>query len=107
MLFRSRIELCSDSTKSRAIRTFRKIGNPSLDQVVSRDRFTISFILPLCCQSKPTGEQRHATLGAGRLPGLLVGPGPAVNGPRSGTRPGLKSLGVPPEPVPDKEGVMY
>jgi hypothetical protein len=41
------IELCSDSTKSRAIRTFRKIGNPSLHQVVSSDRFTIRFILPL------------------------------------------------------------
>jgi hypothetical protein len=33
------------------------------------------------CRSKPTGEQRQATLGAGRLPGLLVGPGPSVNGP--------------------------
>jgi hypothetical protein len=29
-LFRSWIELCSDSPKSRAITTFRKIGNPSL-----------------------------------------------------------------------------
>jgi hypothetical protein len=28
-LFGSRIELCRDSTKSRVIRTFRKIGNPS------------------------------------------------------------------------------
>jgi hypothetical protein len=34
-----------------------------------------------CCQSKPTGEQRPATRGAGRLPGLLVGPDPSVNGP--------------------------
>jgi hypothetical protein len=41
------------------------------------------------CRSKPTGEQRRATRGAGRLPGLLVGPGPSVNGPRSGTRPGF------------------
>jgi hypothetical protein len=30
---------------------------------------------------KPTGEQRQATRGAGRLPGRLVGPGPSVNGP--------------------------
>jgi hypothetical protein len=43
----------------------------------------------ICCRSKPTGEQRHATGGAGRLPGLLVGPGPSVNVPRSGTRPGF------------------
>jgi hypothetical protein len=47
VLFGSRIESCSDSTKSRAIRTFRKIGNPSLHHAVSRDRFTIRFILPL------------------------------------------------------------
>jgi hypothetical protein len=38
-------------------------------------------------RSKPTGEQRQAIRGAGRLPGLLVGPGPSVNGSRSGTRP--------------------
>jgi hypothetical protein len=43
----------------------------------------------MCCRSKPTGEQRQATRGAERLPGLLVGPGPSVNGPRSGTRPGF------------------
>jgi hypothetical protein len=41
------------------------------------------------CRSKPTGEQRQATRGAGRLPGLLVGPSPLVNGPGSGTRPGV------------------
>jgi hypothetical protein len=35
----------------------------------------------MCCRSKPTGEQRQATRGAGRLPGRLVGPGPSVNGP--------------------------
>jgi hypothetical protein len=34
----------------------------------------------MCCRSKPTGEQRQATRGAGRLPGRLVGPGPSVNG---------------------------
>jgi hypothetical protein len=37
--------------------------------------------LGYCCWSKPTGEQRQATRGAGRLPGLLVGPCPSVNGP--------------------------
>jgi hypothetical protein len=35
-LFGSRIELCRDSTKSRVIRTFRKIRNPSSHQVVIR-----------------------------------------------------------------------
>jgi hypothetical protein len=44
----------------------------------------------MCCRSKPTGEQRQATRGAGRLPGLLVGPGPSVIGPGSGTRPGIR-----------------
>jgi hypothetical protein len=43
----------------------------------------------MCCRSKPTGEQRQATREAGRLSGLLVGPGPSVNSPRSGTRPGV------------------
>jgi hypothetical protein len=43
----------------------------------------------ICCRSKPTSEQRQATRGARRLPGLLVGPGPSVNGPRSSTRPGF------------------
>jgi hypothetical protein len=43
----------------------------------------------MCCRSKPTVEQRQATRGAGTLPGLLVGPGPSVNGLRSGTRPGF------------------
>jgi hypothetical protein len=42
-----------------------------------------------CCRSKSTGEQRQATRGAGRLPGLLVGPDPSINGSRSGTRPGV------------------
>jgi hypothetical protein len=37
-------------------------------------------------------EQRQATRGAGRLPGLLVGPGPSVNGPGFGTQPGLRKL---------------
>jgi hypothetical protein len=35
-LFGSWIELCRDSTKSRVIRTFRKIGNPSTHQLVSK-----------------------------------------------------------------------
>jgi hypothetical protein len=63
--------------------------------------------LGVCCRSKPTDKQRQATQGAGRLPGLLVGPGPSVNGSRSGTRPCLESLGVPSDPVADQEGVMY
>jgi hypothetical protein len=43
----------------------------------------------ICCRSKPTGKQRQATRGTGRLLGLLVGPGPSVNGPGSGTQPGV------------------
>jgi hypothetical protein len=51
-----------------------------------------------CCRSKPTGEQRQATRGAGRLPGLLVGPGPSVNGPEVRHTPWLgEVLGVPPD----------
>jgi hypothetical protein len=51
-----------------------------------------------CCRSKPTGEQRQATRGAGRLPGLLVGPGPSVNGPAIWRTPWLgEVLGVPPD----------
>jgi hypothetical protein len=61
----------------------------------------------MCCRLKPAGEQRQPTRGAGRLPGLLVGPDPSVNGPRSSTHPGLESLGMPPDPVPDQEGVIY
>jgi hypothetical protein len=38
-------------------------------------------LVAICCRLKPTGEQRQATRGAGRLPGLLVGPSPSVNGP--------------------------
>jgi hypothetical protein len=38
-------------------------------------------VLEMCCRSKPTGEQRQVTRGAGRLPGLLVGPGASVNDP--------------------------
>jgi hypothetical protein len=55
-------------------------------------------IMFLCCRSKPTGEQRQATRGAGRLPGLLVGPSPSVNGPRVQHTPWLgEVLGVPPD----------
>jgi hypothetical protein len=51
-----------------------------------------------CCRSKSTGEQRHATRGAGRLPGLLVGPGPSVNGPEVRHTPWLgEMLGMPPD----------
>jgi hypothetical protein len=51
-----------------------------------------------CCLSKPTGEQRQATRGAGRLPRRLVGPGPSVNGPEVQHTPWLdEMLGVPPD----------
>jgi hypothetical protein len=63
------------------------------------DLLTIS-VRPLngCCRSKPTGEQRQATRGAGRHPGLLVGPGPSVNGPEVRHTPWLgEVLGVPPD----------
>jgi hypothetical protein len=43
----------------------------------------------MCCRSTPTAEQRQATRGAGRLPERLASPGPSVNGPGSGTRPGF------------------
>ena len=50
-----------------------------------------------CCLPKPTGEQRRATRRAGRLPGLLVGPGPSGNGPQcSGTHPDGRK-GMPPD----------
>jgi hypothetical protein len=58
----------------------------------------VCIALDLCCQSKPTGEQRQATRGAGRLPELLVGPGPSVNGPEVRHTPWLgEVLGVPPD----------
>jgi hypothetical protein len=60
----------------------------------------------MCCRSKPAGEQRQATRGAGRLSELLVGPGPSVNVLKSGTRPGVWVAGVPPDLVPDEEGVI-
>jgi hypothetical protein len=34
-----------------------------------------------------------------------VGPDPSVNGPGSGTRPGVWVARVPPDLVPDQEGV--
>jgi hypothetical protein len=43
----------------------------------------------MCCRSNTIGEQRRATRGAGRLLGLLVGPGLSVNSSRSGIRPGF------------------
>jgi hypothetical protein len=60
----------------------------------------------MCCRSKPTGEQRLATQGTGRLPGLLVGPGPSVNGPKSSHVLASGLLGVPPDLISDQEGVM-
>jgi hypothetical protein len=59
----------------------------------------------MCCRSKPTGEQRQATRGAGRRPGLLVGPGPSVNSPGPAQDLVSKLLGVPPDLVPDQESV--
>src|SRR3954469_8843987 len=41
------------------------------------------LVLNYCCLPKPTGEQRRATRRAGRLPGLLVGPGPSGDGPQN------------------------
>jgi hypothetical protein len=65
------------------------------------ERFMIyncDFFVGTCCLLKPTGEQRQATRGAGRLPGLLVGPGPSVNGPEVQHTPWLgEVLGVPPD----------
>src|SRR3954468_2952566 len=54
----------------------------------------------MCFLPKPTGEQRRATRRAGRLPGLLVGPGASDNGPQSsGTRCAASWFlqGVPPD----------
>src|SRR4051812_33408744 len=52
----------------------------------------------MCCLPKPTGEQRRATRRAGRLPGLLVGPGPSDNGPQLRHARVLVLLqGVPPD----------
>jgi hypothetical protein len=81
--------------KTRVIRYRREGGGERVAQPCRR-----------CCRSKPTGEQRQATRGAGRLPGLLVGPDPLVNGPRSGTLLAFGLLGVPPDLVPDQEGVI-
>jgi hypothetical protein len=58
----------------------------------------LDWKVPHCCRSKPTGEQRQATRGAGRLPGLLAGSGPSVNGPEVQHTPWLgEVLGVPPD----------
>jgi hypothetical protein len=58
-----------------------------------------------CCPSKPTGEQRQATRGAGRLLELLVAlvPPSTAQDPAHDLASGL--LGVPPDLVPDQEGV--
>jgi hypothetical protein len=58
----------------------------------------------MCCWSKPTGEQRQATRGAGSIPGLLVGPRSMTRDPAHAPASGL--LGVPPDLVPDQEGIM-
>jgi hypothetical protein len=51
----------------------------------------------ICCRSKPTGEQRQATRGARRLPGLLVGPGPSVTAQDPAHDLAFGLLGVPPD----------
>jgi hypothetical protein len=53
-LFGSRIELCRDSTKSRDIRTFRKIGIPSSHQPTPRGG------RPSCSSSHPPLRQAVA-----------------------------------------------
>jgi hypothetical protein len=60
------------------------------DIIEMKARILLTIVLGSCCRSKPAGEQWQATRRAGRLPELLVGPSPLVNGPRSGTRPGFE-----------------
>jgi hypothetical protein len=62
------------------------IPSPEVDEV---DEDGPTERARMCCRSKPTSEQRQATRGAGRLAGPLVGPGPSVNGLRSGTHLGV------------------
>jgi hypothetical protein len=58
----------------------------------------VSCALHVVVSQNPPGEQRQATRGTGRLPGLLVGPGPSVNGPEARHTPWLDEvLGVPPD----------
>jgi hypothetical protein len=47
VLFRSRIDLCRDFTKSSYIGTFQKIGNPSSHHLVIKAWFTVRFTLTL------------------------------------------------------------
>jgi hypothetical protein len=53
-LFGSRIELCRDPTKSRVIRTFRKIGNPSSHQDMSEDYEKDERIPPFSVTTDPS-----------------------------------------------------
>jgi hypothetical protein len=60
----------------------------------------------ICCRSKPAGEQRQATRGAGRLSGLLVGPVPRSTARDPAHVLASELLGVPPDLVPNQEGVI-
>jgi hypothetical protein len=66
--------------------------------ILSKMSSLLARVITICCRSKPTGEQHQATRGAGRLPGLLVDPGPSVNSPEVRHTPWLgKMLDVPPD----------
>ena len=52
-----------------------------MKHIIQFNPFERSF--NFCCLPKPTGEHRRATRRAGRLPGLLVGPGPSGDGPQN------------------------
>jgi hypothetical protein len=60
----------------------------------------------MCCRLKPIGKQRQATQGAGRLPGLLVAPVPRSMARDPAHVLASGSLGVPPDLVPDQEGII-
>jgi hypothetical protein len=82
--------LCSAGSSSYVIGSSLVIPFAEVNGVDEVDEDGPTRRASMRCRSKPAGEQRQETRGARRLPELLGGLGPSVNGPKSGTHPGVR-----------------